>query len=115
MIRRPPRSTLFPYTTLFRSQLPLVGDELAEPPIHVPRDGDPVVRRAALHERQRVVDRRREVEPRQLELHLARLDLREVEDVVDERQEVTPRRVNVLEVLVLLLVELAEHPLDQDL
>src|SRR3712207_8605940 len=23
MIRRPPRSTLFPYTTLFRSQLPL--------------------------------------------------------------------------------------------
>src|SRR2546430_4065623 len=34
MIRRPPRSTLFPYTTLFRSQQegPLaVGDELAEP------------------------------------------------------------------------------------
>src|SRR3712207_8984796 len=24
MIRRPPRSTLFPYTTLFRSHLPLV-------------------------------------------------------------------------------------------
>src|SRR5258707_10415898 len=24
MIRRPPRSTLFPYTTLFRSKLPLV-------------------------------------------------------------------------------------------
>src|SRR2546428_12343906 len=34
MIRRPPRSTLFPYTTLFRSVLvhgngPQVGDELA--------------------------------------------------------------------------------------
>src|SRR5688572_31036786 len=28
MIRRPPRSTLFPYTTLFRSQLPN-GDFLA--------------------------------------------------------------------------------------
>src|SRR3712207_8079762 len=29
MIRRPPRSTLFPYTTLFRSGLPqLMGDEL---------------------------------------------------------------------------------------
>src|SRR5438309_12129346 len=27
MIRRPPRSTLFPYTTLFRSQLVLVGDK----------------------------------------------------------------------------------------
>src|SRR5438045_8357038 len=25
MIRRPPRSTLFPYTTLFRSQLPVDG------------------------------------------------------------------------------------------
>src|SRR3712207_7973544 len=29
MMRRPPRSTLFPYTTLFRSQLP-----------HVPRVGE---------------------------------------------------------------------------
>src|SRR3989475_13245889 len=25
MIRRPPRSTLFPYTTLFRSRLPITG------------------------------------------------------------------------------------------
>src|SRR2546430_9533136 len=25
MIRRPPRSTLFPYTTLFRSQVPQLG------------------------------------------------------------------------------------------
>src|SRR2546430_11429839 len=31
MIRRPPRSTLFPYTTLFRSTLPeIIGDRLAE-------------------------------------------------------------------------------------
>src|SRR2546430_12861124 len=29
MIRRPPRSTLFPYTTLFRSA-PAIGDELSE-------------------------------------------------------------------------------------
>src|SRR5258708_29690605 len=28
MIRRPPRSTLFPYTTLFRSLVPLLIDEL---------------------------------------------------------------------------------------
>src|SRR5256885_9430062 len=27
MIRRPPRSTLFPYTTLFRSQAPLGQDD----------------------------------------------------------------------------------------
>src|SRR2546426_2581971 len=31
MIRRPPRSTLFPYTTLFRS---LVGGKLMEPGAH---------------------------------------------------------------------------------
>src|SRR5258705_8155496 len=31
MIRRPPRSTLFPYTTLFRSLLITEGLELAEP------------------------------------------------------------------------------------
>src|SRR5256885_12282586 len=30
MIRRPPRSTLFPYTTLFRSHLLLQGDLTAE-------------------------------------------------------------------------------------
>src|SRR5260370_14551882 len=29
MIRRPPRSTLFPYTTLFRSQLGDTGEEVA--------------------------------------------------------------------------------------
>src|SRR3712207_8765913 len=39
MIRRPPRSTLFPYTTLFRS--PYLGDEdrgevLLEVSLHVP-------------------------------------------------------------------------------
>src|SRR2546423_8960254 len=30
MIRRPPRSTLFPYTTLFRSSLPVEGVPLQE-------------------------------------------------------------------------------------
>src|SRR2546429_4629271 len=30
MIRRPPRSTLFPYTTLFRSHLPQRGPLLAD-------------------------------------------------------------------------------------
>src|SRR3712207_8632040 len=30
MIRRPPRSTLFPYTTLFRSELPVVGVDVVE-------------------------------------------------------------------------------------
>src|SRR3712207_7902328 len=54
MIRRPPRSTLFPYTTLFRSQRLLAGDAapIAEEPAHVPlprqlapRSGSPLVAR----------------------------------------------------------------------
>src|SRR3989441_9415475 len=32
MIRRPPRSTLFPYTTLFRSQTTPAGTAVAVPP-----------------------------------------------------------------------------------
>src|SRR2546422_2405745 len=31
MIRRPPRSTLFPYTTLFRSILPAFSSRMLEP------------------------------------------------------------------------------------
>src|SRR3712207_8015854 len=37
MIRRPPRSTLFPYTTLFRSDL---GDEAAAAGLEVVRVGE---------------------------------------------------------------------------
>src|SRR2546422_11586141 len=46
MIRRPPRSTLFPYTTLFRSPRP-------SPPHHVHFIEQPALERA----RDRVVDR----------------------------------------------------------
>src|SRR3712207_7746986 len=35
MIRRPPRSTLFPYTTLFRSGVPHRGDAQGEGPAQV--------------------------------------------------------------------------------
>src|SRR2546422_7655184 len=63
MIRRPPRSTLFPYTTLFRSMLGLgaaglvaawsasaadtgapAGATPAEPRVHVVRSGDTLVK-----------------------------------------------------------------------
>src|SRR2546426_2173258 len=40
MIRRPPRSTLFPYTTLFRSYL--VGGKLPVDTLHHARGGDAV-------------------------------------------------------------------------
>src|SRR3712207_9556163 len=35
MIRRPPRSTLFPYTTLFRSRVSLAGDHVSGPDAHL--------------------------------------------------------------------------------
>src|SRR3712207_8467881 len=43
MIRRPPRSTLFPYTTLFRSYLipGAVGDEERGPPLAAVGSFDP--------------------------------------------------------------------------
>src|SRR5258707_9671628 len=47
MIRRPPRSTLFPYTTLFRSAVDLVGDRA---------DGDSVGGAADAFEERRVVE-----------------------------------------------------------
>src|SRR2546422_5069619 len=41
MIRRPPRSTLFPYTTLFRSDVPAQNDQVpaAQPPAQDPVHG----------------------------------------------------------------------------
>src|SRR2546430_8182834 len=35
MIRRPPRSTLFPYTTLFRSLVDVSSDSLAAPAVTI--------------------------------------------------------------------------------
>src|SRR3989454_8403172 len=50
MIRRPPRSTLFPYTTLFRSLATLQGealDRLGRELRDITRPGDPVTREVA--------------------------------------------------------------------
>src|SRR5438067_8599221 len=61
MIRRPPRSTLFPYTTLFRSHLHL---EAAEPErdLHVRGPAPLVVDVEALDARHRLRHRRRVVQ-----------------------------------------------------
>src|SRR3712207_8126247 len=56
MIRRPPRSTLFPYTTLFRSRVtaPVQRVPLAAGPGR-PRPDDPLTRRLLRHLRHRPV------------------------------------------------------------
>src|SRR2546426_1879095 len=46
MIRRPPRSTLFPYTTLFRSPRPLPARSGPRPRVGAVRRSTPVVRAA---------------------------------------------------------------------
>src|SRR3989442_15632834 len=91
MIRRPPRSTLFPYTTLFRSEI-----------LRGPRDA--VFVRRAIHDRlgqEIAVSRRRRRQPlergrfpRILVDRLAPLEAHEeVDDEKDLEQTKAPRRV----------------------
>src|SRR2546426_4664837 len=75
MIRRPPRSTLFPYTTLFRSE----GDHLLEvrhvvAASHLPRSGHPRLR----------------VEPRVM-VRLIQIDLRRQRRARTDQRHVAPR------------------------
>src|SRR2546430_4032804 len=66
MIRRPPRSTLFPYTTLFRSEeavlLLQTGDDPLDRHVEIVH-GDPV-RAAAGRDQRRLVDEVREIRDR---------------------------------------------------
>src|SRR2546422_6997430 len=51
MIRRPPRSTLFPYTTLFRSRKALALDRVACVALEI-REGPATLRRVAGRQRE---------------------------------------------------------------
>src|SRR3712207_7127618 len=93
MIRRPPRSTLFPYTTLFRSGSDGVGGLLAEPgeragdrPRQIVGDGDPFEGPADL--RAERADR----------LPVVRLQARQpiepIEPIVDRRRDRKSTRLN---------------------
>src|SRR3712207_7792021 len=79
MIRRPPRSTLFPYTTLFRSRrrerVPAAGAVVVQVALHPLRDVDPAAREARLRaEVQRLV---RVVERARSEEHTSELQSRQ--------------------------------------
>src|SRR3712207_7901116 len=77
MIRRPPRSTLFPYTTLFRSRraagvldrlaealhvLALVLSDLLREPPHLAAQAGDLLQRALVERRLEVLERERVVE-----------------------------------------------------
>src|SRR5256885_16832819 len=85
MIRRPPRSTLFPYTTLFRS-----GELEA---LSVGRE------RQCFHGVAQALAQR---ERYGLYFQPPRFDLREIQNVVDDRQEGGARGLYEIEVLALL-------------
>src|SRR3712207_8686560 len=72
MIRRPPRSTLFPYTTLFRSLL----DGVAEPAREAPEDALAVARGlgAGVHLGRRLLQRGRLAERRRRDRKSTRLN-----------------------------------------
>src|SRR2546425_7298515 len=72
MIRRPPRSTLFPYTTLFRSLLH-VARQREVPASRRPRRSDPLRARDGPVPRQDVQDERRGVRGRRSEEHTSEL------------------------------------------
>src|SRR2546426_8515657 len=81
MIRRPPRSTLFPYTTLFRSNRHAIADEDLSGTVVERRDrglGLDVVERQALERLQErgqveVADRRREEDRKSTRLNSSHL------------------------------------------
>src|SRR2546430_16842774 len=59
MIRRPPRSTLFPYTTLFRSEFRQLDELAAHADLRVGAGRDVQIGRPAVdHDLQKVVHRR---------------------------------------------------------
>ena len=79
------------------------------------RELDAVLHRPLAHHHDTALERLAQRERCDLELDLTRLDLGEVEHVVDQREQVVARREDVVEVLRLLLVDLAEQPLLQHL
>ena len=93
--------------------LALIRVNLAEALVDVRRQRDVAPRGPLVHEHQRVVDRGRQIERSDVELHPSRFDLRQIEDVVDQRQEMVTRVEDVAEIFRLLLVRIAEHPLQE--
>ena len=83
--------------------------------VQIELQGDAAAGGALLDEGYGVLQSARQMERGRGQLHAASLDLGQIQDIVDEREQVLTGCVDVLEVFILLVVELAEHPLDQHL
>src|SRR5438128_6937777 len=58
MIRRPPRSTLFPYTTLFRSFKPFGNAVVSESNLLVRKNGGGILKHVDLTGKANIIDRK---------------------------------------------------------
>src|SRR3712207_9170583 len=89
MIRRPPRSTLFPYTTLFRSGRGLHAEDLDLGPRRLDRDGGARGEAAAAHGNHDAREVRDVFEQLEAERPLARDDVAVVEGMHERSEEHT--------------------------
>ena len=96
-------------------ELALVADIVAQGLVDSHLELYAVALRALAHQGDGVVERGGQIEGSHLQLHAPGLDLGQVEDVVDERQEMLAGGVDVLGVIELFFVELAEHTFDEHL
>src|SRR5713226_4101826 len=106
-IRPPSGVNLIAFDNKFSNDLPnlsLVRPHLAQLLIDARVERNSPAPGPLADEGQRAVERLRKVKVCEFELHSPGLDLREVEDVVDQRQQMRARRVDVFQVLFLLLV-----------
>ena len=93
----------------------LVGGDVGRRVRGVEAELHAVLAGALAHQREHALDGVPRREGRDVQLHPARLDLGQVEHVVEQGEEVAPGVEDVLHVLGLAVVELAEHPLQQHL
>ena len=93
----------------------LIGLDEADGGVDPQVQSDVVASGALAHHRQPVLEGLADGERGAFEVHASGLDLGEVEDLAEEVQEVLPRAPDVAEVLLLTVVDLAEHAVEQHL
>src|SRR5690349_23848869 len=101
MIRRPPQSTLFPYTTLFRSRCPFCGHEDTQV-----KDSRPTEDQSAIRRRRSCQDRKStRLNSSHVEISYAVFCLKKKKKTTTEHSDLTPT-------LTLLIVWHDHLPLD---
>ena len=88
--------------------LTLVAEEIAKPFVEIDIECNAMPGRALAYEGARVVDRQGKIERGQLQFHAPRFDLGQIEDFIDQRKQMPARGENIVGILGLLVVQIAE-------